>query len=715
MPASRQRCSSQSPSSEPDLDSAQRSRANSSRAHDLAALQRVFLAGDHDHMVFHDQLMPQAGLACDGHAGEHEIEAAIAQCRHQPRPVPVVMSSVMPGACIRSFAHTVGSRCWAIACPVPMRTCPEAPVRNSFSSRAASSIAARTRVAWRATCSPKPVRVTAFGRAFKESRVELALQPRDALRQRRLGKPQRFGRTPDMAVGGNGQEIAEIAWFHCNSKLWRLTAMNLQEWKRSVNVSAVRHRLATEGDVKQIWAVACALLLLGVCAAATAQSYPTRPVRIVVPLSRRQRHGCARAHRRGEVAGDMGAASHGREPGGGERHCRHRGGGQGRPRRLYADHAVGQPCHQREPVQQAALRHAEGREADRTHRLHTALVLCVNPQFPATNVSELIALAKARPGKLNYGSSGNGSSLAPRRREIQDDDRHRHCARSVQGREPGADRSAGRTDRPHVRRRRGRGGTDPGGQAARAWGDFAEAYSAVSRHADDQRGRRDGLRGAVVAGASPAPRHCLTPSPARSTATSSRCWADPDVRAKLAALALEPALHGAVRIRRVHGGRPGEMEHRRQGDRRAARLAVHGRRAHVKKIYVVVSMDCERPNSETHASASGPPDYATSEVWTRAYAGIAGQYGWPVTFFIHPESAQNQAPLFHEFERAGHCLALHLHPWRYDSQRFPAECGGLTEEALRAALTDATLDWTAAMGKRPLYFRPGAMSGNDAL
>ena len=135
----------------------------------------------------------------------------------------------------------------------------------------------------------------------------------------------------------------------------------------------------------------------------------------------------------------------------------------------------------------------------------------------------------------------------------------------------------------------------------------------------------------------------------------------------------------------------------------------------MKKLYVVVTMDCERPNSETHASASGPPDYATSEIWTRAYADIAGGYGWPVTFFIHPESAQNQAPLFHEFERAGHCLALHLHPWRYDGKRFPAECGGLTEEALRAALTDATLDWTAAMGKRPLYFRPGAMSGNDAL
>src|SRR3954454_8598215 len=37
-------------------------------------------------------------------------------------------------------------------------------------------------------------------------------------------------------------------------------------------------------------------------------------------------------------------------------------------------------------------------------------VLALHPSVPAKNVKELIALAKSKPGKLNYASSGLGSS-----------------------------------------------------------------------------------------------------------------------------------------------------------------------------------------------------------------------------------------------------------------------------------------------------------------
>jgi tripartite-type tricarboxylate transporter receptor subunit TctC len=38
-------------------------------------------------------------------------------------------------------------------------------------------------------------------------------------------------------------------------------------------------------------------------------------------------------------------------------------------------------------------------------------LLVVHPSVPAKSVKELIALAKSQPGKLNYGSVGNGSTL----------------------------------------------------------------------------------------------------------------------------------------------------------------------------------------------------------------------------------------------------------------------------------------------------------------
>ena len=70
----------------------------------------------------------------------------------------------------------------------------------------------------------------------------------------------------------------------------------------------------------------------------------------------------------------------------------------------------------------------------------TSNLLVVHPSFPASSVQELIALAKASPGKLNYSSPGIGTPPHLIGEMLKLQDRHRHRARALQGRRPVAAR-----------------------------------------------------------------------------------------------------------------------------------------------------------------------------------------------------------------------------------------------------------------------------------
>ena len=67
-------------------------------------------------------------------------------------------------------------------------------------------------------------------------------------------------------------------------------------------------------------------------------------------------------------------------------------------------------------------------------------VMEVNPAVPAKTVAEFIAYAKANPGKINWASSGNGTSVHLSGELFKIDDRDRADPRALSRLGAGADR-----------------------------------------------------------------------------------------------------------------------------------------------------------------------------------------------------------------------------------------------------------------------------------
>lgn len=134
----------------------------------------------------------------------------------------------------------------------------------------------------------------------------------------------------------------------------------------------------------------------------------------------------------------------------------------------------------------------------------------------------------------------------------------------------------------------------------------------------------------------------------------------------------------------------------------------------MRDLQILVTMDVEPALPEDRPdSATGPRDYEESARFIEGYAALAADYGYPVSLMIHPEVTAEHRDVFDRLEREGACLGLHLHPWKFAGGRFKAHFGGLTRAEQTEILTLAIDMWSAAMGRRPEWFRPGTFSAND--
>lgn len=151
------------------------------------------------------------------------------------------------------------------------------------------------------------------------------------------------------------------------------------------------------------------VLGIGLAAAATAQSYPTRPVRVVIPFSpggAADVPGRVLTQRLSEGLGQQVVVDN--RPGVGSA--------------IGAEHVAKSPPDgytllmiSNTHFVTAALHKKLAYDALNDYSPVTQVtsapnVIVVHPSLPVKTVKELIALAKAQPGKIDYASSGNGST-----------------------------------------------------------------------------------------------------------------------------------------------------------------------------------------------------------------------------------------------------------------------------------------------------------------
>lgn len=129
-------------------------------------------------------------------------------------------------------------------------------------------------------------------------------------------------------------------------------------------------------------------------------------------------------------------------------------------------------------------------------------------------------------------------------------------------------------------------------------------------------------------------------------------------------------------------------------------------------VHILMTMDVEPVKRDTQWS--GPENLEGSERSIQGFWNAAQRHGYPVSFFLHPETAQAHAALFTDLRHRGAALGLHLHPTKFQYPRWDRELGGFSADEQRVLIGEAKQIWSQALTQEPLYFRPGAFSANDA-
>ena len=186
-------------------------------------------------------------------------------------------------------------------------------------------------------------------------------------------------------------------------------------------------------------------------------AYPTKPIRFIVAFQRRRRRRRDGAAARGPVERAPGTAGRHREPRRRGRHHRRGARREGAGRRLHAGN--------KGSTNLAAAPSLHGKLPDTvkdftpiTLLAKTPSIFAVHPSLPVKSVKELIALARARPGQINY---AGGFAPAISTAVIQEHGEGRYRPGSVQRYRRLADRGAERRGVHHHR-------ADAGRAAARA-------------------------------------------------------------------------------------------------------------------------------------------------------------------------------------------------------------------------------------------------------